>query len=54
MFITGVNDTSDKLFTGITQAINLSSVSTRQANSLGFSVIAGVVHTGGNIFPRCR
>jgi hypothetical protein len=51
MFITGVNDTGDKLFTGsFTPPINLSSVSMTPANNPchGFLLIAGVVLTGDN------
>jgi hypothetical protein len=41
MFITGVNDTGDKLFSGV--------------NDTGEKFIAGVVDTGEQfIFPRCR
>jgi hypothetical protein len=41
MFITGVNDTGDKLFSGV--------------NDTGKKFIAGVVDTGEQfIFPRCR
>ncbi len=41
MFITGVNDTGDKLFSG--------------DNDTGEKFIAGVVDTGEKfIFPRCR
>ncbi len=41
MFITGVNDTSDKLFSSV--------------NDTGEKFIAGVVDTGEQfIFPRCH
>jgi hypothetical protein len=41
MFITGVNDTGDKLFSGV--------------NDTGEKFIAGVVDAGEQfIFPRCR
>jgi hypothetical protein len=41
MFITGVNDTGDKLFSGV--------------NDTGKKFIAGVIDTGEQfIFPRCR
>ena len=48
MFITGVNDTGEKLFSGVIPAKNLSPVLLTPAISPchGFSVIAGVVDTG--------
>jgi hypothetical protein len=49
MFITCVNDTGDKLFTGVNNTgDNFSPVSTTPVNNPchGFSVIAGVVDTG--------
>jgi hypothetical protein len=48
MFITGVNDTGKKLFSGVNDTGDLSPVSLTPAISPchGFSVIAGIVDTG--------